>query len=91
MITEFGCGAHAGADPTGPAGFLIVQWFRSTPRISPGHTRDEQVQASYLRELLEIYEAEDVHGAFASRSPCPTSRTARTTRRTTSTWPASAW
>ena len=64
VITEFGCGAHAGADRSGPAGFLIVQWFRSTPRISPGHHRDEQVQATYLRELLELYEAEGIAGAF---------------------------
>ena len=64
VITEFGCGAHAGADRTGPAGFLIVQWFRTTPRVAPGHTRDETVQATYLSELIAIYEAEGVHGAF---------------------------
>ena len=64
VITEFGCCAHAGAEQTGPAGFLIVQWFRSTPRVSPSHVRDEQVQATYLRELLELFEAEDIEGAF---------------------------
>lgn len=64
VITEFGCAAHAGAEQTGPAGFLIVQWFRSTPRVAPGHVRDEQVQATYLRELLELYEAEGIEGAF---------------------------
>ena len=47
VITEFGCGAHAGADRSGPAGFLIVQWFRSTPRIYPATSRRE-VQATYL-------------------------------------------
>ena len=26
--------------------------------------RDEQVQATYLRELLELYEAEGIEGAF---------------------------
>jgi hypothetical protein len=64
VITEFGCAAHAGADRSGPAGFLIVQWLRPTPRVAPGHTRDEAVQATYLRELVEVYEAERVHGAF---------------------------
>jgi hypothetical protein len=64
VITEFGCAAHVGADRTGPAGFLIVQWFRPTPRVASGHTRDEAVQARYLRELLEVYEAEGVDGAF---------------------------
>jgi hypothetical protein len=65
VITEFGCAAHVGADRSGPAGFLIVQWLRSTPRVAPGHVRDEAVQAAYLRELLEVYEAEGVDGAFA--------------------------
>jgi hypothetical protein len=64
VITEFGCCAHAGAEQTGPAGFLIVQWFRSPPRVSPGHVRDEAVQARYLRELLDVYEAEGIAGAF---------------------------
>jgi len=65
VITEFGCCAYAGAEHAGPAGFLIVQWFRSTPRVSPGHVRDETVQATYLRELVHVYEQAGVHGAFA--------------------------
>lgn len=65
VITEFGCAAHEGADQTGPAGFLIVKWLAAQPRIKPGHVRDEGVQATYLRELIEVYERTGVHGAFA--------------------------
>ncbi|MGC7093637.1 hypothetical protein ACPZ19_03125 [Amycolatopsis lurida] len=64
VITEFGCGAFTGADRRGPASFLIVNWFTSPPRIRDGHVRDEQTQAAYLGELIELYEREDVHGAF---------------------------
>ena len=64
MITEFGCGAHAGADRTGPAGFLIVQWFRPTPRVHPATRATSPCRPRYLRELIEVFEAEGVHGAF---------------------------
>jgi hypothetical protein len=65
VITEFGCAAHVGADRTGPAGFMIVKWLAEQPSIKPGHARDEQVQADYLTELVDVYERTGVHGAFA--------------------------
>ncbi|MGP4029375.1 hypothetical protein [Actinomadura sp. 3N407] len=64
VITEFGCGAHRGAQRRGPASFLIVNWFTDPPRVKEGHVRDERTQADYLAELIDLYTAEGVHGAF---------------------------
>ncbi|MFV2178855.1 hypothetical protein ACFHW2_41565 [Actinomadura sp. LOL_016] len=64
VITEFGCGAHLGAQRRGPASFLIVNWFADPPRVKDGHVRDEHTQADYLAELIDLYTAEGVHGAF---------------------------
>jgi len=64
VITEFGCGAHRGAELRGPGSFLIVNWFAQPPRIKRGHVRDESVQARYLLELLDVFDASGVHGAF---------------------------
>jgi hypothetical protein len=65
VITEFGCGAHRGAELRGPGSFLIVNWFAQPPRIKRGHVRDESVQARYLLESLDVFDASGVHGAFA--------------------------
>lgn len=64
VVTEFGCGAHVGADRRGPGSFLIVNWFAQPPRIRDGHVRDEAVQAAYLAELIELYADAGVHGCF---------------------------
>ncbi|KAB2352297.1 hypothetical protein [Actinomadura rudentiformis] len=64
VITEFGCGAHKGADQRGPASFLIVNWLALPPKVKEGHVRDEQTQAAYLGELIELYSRHEVHGGF---------------------------
>jgi hypothetical protein len=64
VVTEFGCGAHVGADRRGPGSFLIVNWFAQPPRIRDGHVREEAVQAAYLAELIELYADAGVHGCF---------------------------
>jgi hypothetical protein len=64
VITEFGCGAFDGAADLGPASHSIVSYGPTGPTLAPGHTRNEQVQADYLAELLAIYRAVGVHGAF---------------------------
>jgi hypothetical protein len=64
LITEFGCGAFVGADDRGAAPFQIVNWFTDPPRIRGDLARDESVQAAYLAELIDLYDAEDVHGCF---------------------------
>ncbi|WP_114558437.1 hypothetical protein [Desertihabitans aurantiacus] len=64
LITEFGCGAFAGADDRGAGSFQVVDWFSDPPRIRGDVARDESVQATYLTELIDLYDAEDVHGCF---------------------------
>ncbi|WP_166346260.1 abortive infection protein [Phytoactinopolyspora limicola] len=64
VITEFGCGSYRGAEEKGPSGHEIIDHDSPVPHITGGHVRDEQVQADQLAELLDIYEAEGVHGAF---------------------------
>lgn len=64
VITEFGCGSFVGADRRGPGSFLIVNWFASPPRFKEGYQRDEATQASYLGELIDLYDGRRVHGCF---------------------------
>jgi hypothetical protein len=64
VITEFGCGAHAGADLAGPGSFRIVRWFADPPRVRDGHVRDERTQAAYLADLIALYEAHGAEGCF---------------------------
>jgi hypothetical protein len=64
VVTEFGCGAHLGADRRGPGSFRIVNWFAQPPRVHDGQVRDEGVQAAYLGELIDLYADAGVHGCF---------------------------
>lgn len=64
VITEFGLGSYQGAEENGPSGHEIIDHDAPVPHITEGHLRDEQIQADQLAELLDIYEAEGVHGAF---------------------------
>ncbi|WP_242901351.1 hypothetical protein [Actinomadura terrae] len=64
VITEFGCCAYRGADRRGGDGFDIIDWDHKPPIIPPGYVRDERVQSRYISELLDVYEAEGVYGAF---------------------------
>ncbi|MHA4814259.1 hypothetical protein ACXZ65_07885 [Streptomyces aculeolatus] len=64
VVTEFGCGAHAGAERRGPGSFMIVQWFADKPKVREGHVRDEGTQAAYLTELIDLYAERGVHGCF---------------------------
>ena len=64
VITEFGCCAFRGAEDLGGGGFLVVDWTAAPPMVEAGLVRDEQVQARYIDELLDVFTAERVHGAF---------------------------
>ncbi|WP_165423906.1 hypothetical protein [Ktedonosporobacter rubrisoli] len=71
-ITEFGCTTHRGAaDHGGRGGGEMIEFDGSTPvRLKGDYIRDEQVQATYLRELLDIFTAEGVDAAFACTFVC---------------------
>ncbi len=64
VITEFGCCSFEGADGLGAEGDSIVDYTSHKTRLKGLYKRDEQVQADYLIDLLKIYQAEDIDGAF---------------------------
>ncbi|MET8686959.1 abortive infection protein [Streptomyces sp. NPDC004732] len=64
VITEFGCCSFDGAAAMGPAGYGIIDWSADPPRLAGSFTRNEQVQADYLAQQLELFAAEKVHGAY---------------------------
>jgi hypothetical protein len=65
VVTEFGCGAFAGAESYGPGSFRIVDWFADPPRVRGERPRDEGTQAAYLTELIDLYSDAGVDGCFA--------------------------
>ncbi|MFS8099318.1 hypothetical protein LFM09_19505 [Lentzea alba] len=64
-ITGFGTAAWRGSGAVAPRSMEIVETEDGRPvRVKDGYVRDEGEQATYLRELLETFEAEGVDGAF---------------------------
>ncbi len=64
VITEFGCSTFIGAERKGGGGWMIVDFDTVPPTVKPGHVRSEQVQADLLDELLGVYAAEAMDGAY---------------------------
>lgn len=64
IITEFGCGAFTGANLRGAGSFRIVSWFADPPVVRGDHPRDEQTQADYLGDLIDLYARSGVAGCF---------------------------
>lgn len=65
LVTEFGCCSYEGSQDKGGSGSDIMDWSDlNDRRITGGHRRDEQVQADHLEAQLDVFETEDVHGAF---------------------------
>jgi len=67
-ITEFGCTTYRGAADKGARGAEIIEWDKDTikpRRLNGEYVRDENEQARYVRELLEIFTEEGVDSAFA--------------------------
>lgn len=66
-ITEFGTATYRGA---GDRGARVLEVVESDPdtgaplRLDGAYERDEAGQAAYLRELLEVFDAEGVDAAF---------------------------
>jgi hypothetical protein len=66
-ITEFGAATYRGAADQGARGLEIVEHDPATGaplRLNGSYVRDEEGQARYLQELLEVFEAEGVDTAF---------------------------
>ncbi|HET8843030.1 MAG TPA: hypothetical protein VFN35_16325 [Ktedonobacteraceae bacterium] len=70
-ITEFGCTPHRGASDHGARSGEIVEYKGTTPvRLNGDYIRDEQEQATYMRELLDIFTVEGVDAAFVCTFVC---------------------
>ena len=63
-VTEFGCCTYRGAADRGARGWLIVDRDHEPWRLDGDYQRDEEEQATYLRDLLQIFEQENVDSAF---------------------------
>ncbi|MFE1168472.1 type II CAAX prenyl endopeptidase Rce1 family protein [Nocardiopsis sp. NPDC058789] len=65
VVTEFGCCSYQGAETKGGSGSDPLDWSDLNDRKIRGNlVRDESVQADMIDTLLDVYETEDVHGAF---------------------------
>jgi hypothetical protein len=64
VITEFGCCSFDGADRLGASGDSVVDYTKAVPQLKRIRQRNENVQADYIIDLLNIYKAENIHGAF---------------------------
>lgn len=71
-ITEFGCATYRGAgDHGGRGGSEMIEYDGATPvRLNGDYIRDEQEQATHLRELLDIFTTEGVDAAFVGTFAC---------------------
>lgn len=67
-ITEFGCTTHRGAADLGGRGDSIIEWGKDARPVGlrGEYTRDEEEQARYIQELLDVFEAEGVDTAFVN-------------------------
>ncbi|MEA5367695.1 hypothetical protein VA596_49750 [Amycolatopsis sp., V23-08] len=70
-ITEFGCTTFRGAADLGARSGEILEYDGDVPvRLNGDYVRDEEEQAGYLRELLEVFTSEGVDAAFACTFVC---------------------
>jgi hypothetical protein len=70
-ITEFGVTPYRGAADLGARSGEILEYDGDVPvRLNGDYVRDEEEQATYFRELLEVFTAEGVDAAFACTFVC---------------------
>lgn len=64
--TEFGCATFRGAGEVGGTGDALIEWGDDgrAAKLNGEYVRDEEVQAVYLRELLDVFTTEGVDAAF---------------------------
>ncbi len=66
-ITEFGATTYRGSADRGARGGEVVVWDEHTAKpsgLNGDYMRDEAEQATYVRELLEIFSEADIDSAF---------------------------
>jgi hypothetical protein len=65
-ITEFGCATYRGASSRTDRGETMIEWGEGARpvRLKGEFTRDEEDQARYIGELLDVLESEGVDAAF---------------------------
>ncbi|HVV46482.1 MAG TPA: hypothetical protein VHC72_14815 [Bryobacteraceae bacterium] len=65
-VTEFGCATHRGASTLADREESIIEWGEDARpvRLRVELTRDEDEQATYIGELLDVFESEGVDCAF---------------------------
>jgi hypothetical protein len=63
-VTEFGCCTYRGAADHGGMGWMITDESSDPPLIPGTYERDEEEQVRHLRDMLAIYETEDIDSAF---------------------------
>ena len=66
-VTEFGCTTHRGA-ANGEEELQMIEWGDGARpvRLKREYTRDEDEQARYIAELLDVFEAAGVDNAFVN-------------------------
>ncbi len=70
-ITEFGVTPYRGAADLGARCGEILEYEGDVPvRLKGAYVRDEEEQARYFRELLEVFTTEGVDAAFACTFVC---------------------
>jgi len=65
-VTEVGCATFRGASDVGGTGDTMIVWDDKgrAARLKSESVRDEEGQALYLREVLDVFEAEGLDAAF---------------------------
>ena len=64
LVVEFGCCTYEGAAERGPNGFEVLNWRTSPPTVPDGVIRNEQVQADYISDSLDVFQSTGVNGSF---------------------------
>jgi len=65
-VTEFGCSSHRGGAEMGGTGDSMIVWGDDgrAAHLNGDYVRDEAEQATYLRDVLEVFDTEGVDAAF---------------------------